>query len=176
MGQDRATARTGDIPADQLSSVPESGVSVTDLMSSTCGKNTVVFEPGDRELVFTGQTISPKSDWVHRVQDNQNKLRRKLAYAQAIVADDVNRIFRDGGRTRIKEIVSHGLHEEAAAMLRTEDQPLKKLQRLLVFMHELDLPRYDFLSDETSQVVQAVQYCKSSFLLPNGKISPNAYR
>jgi len=72
------------------------------------------------------------------------------------------RIMCIGNKDQIKEVVERGLHWEAALLLQSNQRPLAKIQRLLQIMEMNRLPSYDFLSDETHDVVQAVNYCMYS--------------
>ncbi|KAF1938743.1 hypothetical protein EJ02DRAFT_409887 [Clathrospora elynae] len=72
-------------------------------------------------------------------------------------------------------VVSKGLHTEAAEILRSKRDPLKRLERLLGFMYQHDLPPYD-LSSETCAVVQAVQYYNLRIhpkYKASGELAPN---
>ena len=69
------------------------------------------------------------------------------------------RIMRIGNQDQIKEVVERGQYWEAAALLQSNRDPLAKIQRLLRVMQANKLPSYDFLSDETCEVVHAVNYC-----------------
>ncbi|KAI4943390.1 hypothetical protein J4E91_009299 [Alternaria rosae] len=68
------------------------------------------------------------------------------------------RIMCIGNKDQIKEVVERGQHWEAALLLQSNQRPLAKIQRLLEVMEMNRLPSYDFLSDETHDVVQAVNY------------------
>jgi len=69
------------------------------------------------------------------------------------------RIMCIGNKDQIKEVVERGQHWEAALLLESNQRPLAKIQRLLQIMEMNRLPSYDFLSDETHDAVQAVNYC-----------------
>ncbi|KAI4612842.1 hypothetical protein J4E80_006897 [Alternaria sp. BMP 0032] len=69
------------------------------------------------------------------------------------------RIMCIGNKDQIKEVVERGQHWEAALLLQSNQSPLAKIQRLLQIMEMNRLPPYDFLSDETHDVVQAINYC-----------------
>jgi len=69
------------------------------------------------------------------------------------------RIMCIGNKDQIKEVVERGQHWEAALLLQSNKRPLEKIQRLLQIMEMNRLPSYDFLSDETHDVVQAINYC-----------------
>ncbi|KAF7681056.1 hypothetical protein GT037_000032 [Alternaria burnsii] len=66
--------------------------------------------------------------------------------------------MRIGNQDQIREVVERGQHWEAAALLQSNQDPLAKIQRLLRIMQVNKLPSYDFLSDETCEVVHAVNY------------------
>jgi len=69
------------------------------------------------------------------------------------------RIMCIGNKDQIKEVVERGQHWEAALLLQSNQRPLAKIRRLLQIMEMNRLPSYDFLSDETHDVVQAINYC-----------------
>ncbi|KAI4644671.1 uncharacterized protein J4E78_009490 [Alternaria triticimaculans] len=69
------------------------------------------------------------------------------------------RIMCIGNKDQIKEVVERGQHWEAALLLQSNQRPLARIQRLLQIMEMNRLPSYDFLSDETHDVVQAINYC-----------------
>ena len=48
-------------------------------------------------------------------------------------------------------------------LLQCDKNPLEKPKRLLWIMEMNQLPPYKHLSNETSEVVQAVNYCRSAF-------------
>ncbi|KAJ4299653.1 hypothetical protein N0V90_004899 [Kalmusia sp. IMI 367209] len=79
------------------------------------------------------------------------------AWAKVRCLEDVDQILELDNRDRIKEIVSKGLRDEAAKMLKLEKDPLKGLRRVLRYMHMENLPTYH-LQSETCEVVQAIQY------------------
>lgn len=112
------------------------------------------------ELVYPSSTIGASS-----TDFELGTLIQEVISKQAPDSRHVHDIFRKGGRTRIKEILVKGLHDEAVKLLRTEWQPMKRLEHMLKFMQSEDLPNYDILSNETSDAVQAIQYCESQFHL-----------
>ena len=89
-----------------------------------------------------------------------------LSFKMIAVAREAARVFEIGGRIKIEQIVQKGLHEEATRVLRSGRDPLQRLQRLLAFLSMQDVPLYDDLMDETSEVIQAVQYCEWLSLSP----------
>ena len=84
-----------------------------------------------------------------------------LSFKMAASAKEAARIFQIWGRARIEAVVEKGSYGEAAEILRSNRDPLRRLKRLLWVLQLQDVPTYDFLESDTSEVVQAVQYCKS---------------
>ncbi len=82
-----------------------------------------------------------------------------LSSKMAANAAEVARIFQFAGRAKIEEIVKAGSHKEAARILRSDRNPLGRLKRLLWCLQVQGVPIYEHLTEETSEVVQAVQYC-----------------
>ncbi|KAJ4359006.1 hypothetical protein N0V95_002541 [Ascochyta clinopodiicola] len=70
------------------------------------------------------------------------------------------RIMQIGSKRSLKAVVERGQYWEAALLVKSDRQPLEKLRRLLRVMEVQDLPSYEYLSNETCEVVQAVNYCK----------------
>ncbi|UPX10496.1 uncharacterized protein EKO05_0001154 [Ascochyta rabiei] len=87
------------------------------------------------------------------------------------------RIMQIGGKRSLKAVVERGQYWEAALLLQSERQPLEKLRRLLRVMEVQDLPSYEYLSNETCEVVQAVNYFNTR-IYPDVKetdsLAPNA--
>lgn len=71
---------------------------------------------------------------------------------------DIWDVFYIADRGKIEDIIARGSQDEARRMLRGEKDPLQKLEGMLKWMDLEDIPRYN-LSNETCEVVQAVQYC-----------------
>jgi hypothetical protein len=105
--------------------------------------------------------------WSAVDEDKREHVIRDIAVRQAAVTNEVSRALRAGGRRNIEAIVKRGAHHEAAKLLRSEQNPLRKLAELTRLMHAYDLPIYDHLSNETSEVVQSVKYCVSNGPLPS---------
>ncbi|KAI4932136.1 uncharacterized protein J4E92_004035 [Alternaria infectoria] len=123
--------------------------------NKTAAKSEVDYacEPIDYEATLT--------EWVKdRIVNPQYRVTELhvLSFKMIAVAKEAARVFEIGGRAKIEEIVQKGLHEEAASVLRSSRDPLPRLKRLLAFLSMQDVPLYDDLVDETSEVVQAVQY------------------
>ncbi|KAI8938311.1 hypothetical protein NX059_005963 [Plenodomus lindquistii] len=109
-------------------------------------------------------------------KDQHHSIMTELFTAQAAIAEDIELMLQAGGQARLEQIVRRGLYSEAAKLLRTHRQPLNKLEGLLKFMRSEGLPNYDFLSSETSEVVQAVQYYNSRIhpgVVASGELAPN---
>jgi hypothetical protein len=100
--------------------------------------------------------------WSNIAEYQREHTIRDVAVRQAAVANQLSRALQAGGRRKIEAIVKHGAHHEAARLLQSEPDPLKKLHNLLGLMRAYDLPIYDYLSNETSEVVQSVEYCAST--------------
>ncbi|KAI4659232.1 uncharacterized protein J4E78_005658 [Alternaria triticimaculans] len=123
--------------------------------NNTAAKSEVDYacEPIDYEATLT--------EWVKdRIVNPQYRVTELhvLSFKMIAVAKEAARVFEIGGRAKIEEIVEKGLHEEAESLLRSGRDPLQRLKRLLAFLSMQDVPLYDDLMDETSEVVQAVQY------------------
>lgn len=115
-------------------------------------------------------------DSQHLTKEQHDTVICSLAPIHARILKDIDRMFRAGSRARIEDIVARGLHDKAAKLLHTQRQPVKILEHLLIFMRSEKLPYYDFLSDETTQVVQAVHYYNSRIhpdVLASGELAPN---
>jgi hypothetical protein len=108
--------------------------------------------------------------WEKGVSDNDHAMEfHMMVFKLEACAKEFDRLMGHGGRSKIEEVVSKGLHEEAARMLRSKRDPLKRLERLIGFLHTNDLPTYDYVQDQTSAVVQAVQYCEFSLSKAEGR-------
>jgi hypothetical protein len=114
-----------------------------------------ICEPVDYEAALS----SWEKDRVSHPGDRITDL-HALSFKMTASAREAGRIFQIGGRAKIEEIVESGSHEEAAKLLRSDRNPLQRLKRLLEVLQLQDVPRYGDLMDETSEVVQAVQYCE----------------
>jgi len=64
------------------------------------------------------------------------------------------------GRAKIEEVVEKGSDEEAAKIVKSKRNPLRRLKRMLWLLKSQDVPAYGYLANETCEVVQAVQYCE----------------
>jgi hypothetical protein len=89
-----------------------------------------------------------------------NNVLQNIGFRTTQGVEILQRIFAIGGRSKLEEVVATRNHEKAATMVKTSQQPLKILESVLALIHTEQLPNYSLLSDETSEVVQAVNYCK----------------
>ncbi|XPS68897.1 hypothetical protein M3J09_001176 [Ascochyta lentis] len=100
-----------------------------------------------------------------------------MATKHAGGCDVAARIVQIGGQKNLKAVVERGQYWEAALLLQSERQPLERLRRLLWVMETQDLPSYEHLSNETCEVVQAVNYFNTR-IYPDVKetdsLAPNA--
>lgn len=71
-----------------------------------------------------------------------------------------NRFWQMGGQKNLKKALKLGQGWEAKVLFPSDRDPLTKLRRILWIMEMNQLPSYDNLSNETSEVVQSVNYCK----------------
>ena len=78
------------------------------------------------------------------------------ASAGASVAEHV---LLTGNQDKLRALIQRGQESEIALLLNTTRNPLDRLKRLLSAMENNYIPSYDYLSNETSEVVQAVDYC-----------------
>jgi hypothetical protein len=106
--------------------------------------------------------------WWHSLTSEEQTEHISLMATEAAACSGVGeRIMQIGNQEMIKEVVERGQHWEAAMLLQSNRDPLAKLQRLLRVMEMNKLPSYDYLSNETFDVVQAVNYgmCASPTIL-----------
>ena len=71
-------------------------------------------------------------------------------------------VFAIGGKSKLEEVVATKDHAKASAMIKSSQEPLKALASIVALLHTEQVPNYTLLSEETSEVVQAVSYCESS--------------
>lgn len=118
------------------------------------------------QLAFALLKVENKTWSNSRTSDEREEHLTKTASNHAAGANVADRILKLGGRRKIEAVLRRGDAWEATLLLGTAREPLKRLQRLLWFMETHDLPIYDYLSNDTCEVVQAVEYCRffSSFV------------
>jgi hypothetical protein len=100
--------------------------------------------------------------WNGLTDDERERHIRLMATEQAAGIDVADRFLKIGNKNKLKDVVRRGQYSEAALILRTERNPLERLQRLLRVMELQDLPSYDHLSNDSCEVIQAVDYCMFS--------------
>ncbi|KAH7409786.1 fungal-specific transcription factor domain-containing protein [Phaeosphaeria sp. MPI-PUGE-AT-0046c] len=134
------------------------------------------FDKIQSQSIFNPFQSPKEEEWGYLSEDYYEKVEREAAYRDASEQAILDEIFGLGGRDKVQYIVRNGLEDEAKAMLKSEPYPLKRLQRLLHVMRSQDVPNYSYLSDETNDIVQAVNYYnvrihplmrRSSTLAPN---------
>lgn len=123
-----------------------------------------IFEQVQNQSFYHGWKSSREDEWGYLAEDYDEKVSREIAMKAASTGGILDQIYSVGGRDRIEYIVANRLHDEASVMLPLERNALKRLERLLHILNMYDVPNYTYLNNETSDVVQAVQYCKSATL------------
>lgn len=102
------------------------------------------------------------ADWWHSLtSEEKTEYVVKLAQETSAGVGVAERFMMLGSQKKLKELVERGQDQEAAVLLRSNRNPLDRLKRLLWIMEMNHIPSYDNLTNETSEVVQAVSYCKS---------------
>jgi hypothetical protein len=97
-------------------------------------------------------------------EEQEHATRQELQYvyhkamAGVKTVEDTYKFIHLESQDRMEEIVSKGLHEEAAKILNVEKDPLEGLRRILRYMRLEQLPVYN-LRNDTCEVVQAIDYC-----------------
>lgn len=103
--------------------------------------------------------------WWHSLTSEEQTEHISLMATEAAACSGVGeRIMWVGNQEIIKEVVERGQYWEAAMLLQSNREPLAELQRLLRIMEMNKLPSYDYLSSETFEIVQAVDY--GMYVLP----------
>ena len=95
---------------------------------------------------------------VEWLEQEQLRLLYQKAFAGVRSVDEVDRILVLENKDRILDVLERGAEDEAAEMLKIEQDPLRGLERILQYMRLENLPTYN-LSSATNEVVQAIQYC-----------------
>ncbi|KAF1925762.1 uncharacterized protein M421DRAFT_69063 [Didymella exigua CBS 183.55] len=100
-----------------------------------------------------------KAAWWHSMTAEEQTEHITMMAAEAAAGVGVGQqIMRIGSQKAIRAVVERGHAWEAAMLLQSDKDPLEKLKRLLWIMEMNQLPSYEHLSNETSEVVQAVNY------------------
>lgn len=131
------------------------------VLPATLTNKELSLESVDFQEACTAWPVDSEADRGYLAETQHEKALRELLMKHIEEAKEVDRVLQIGGTTKIEEVVSKGMYEEAAKMLRSGRQPLKRLEKILWLIHGQDLPPYDYLFNETSEVVQAVNYCES---------------
>lgn len=114
-----------------------------------------------------------KAAWWHSMTAEEQTEHITLMAAEAAASVGLGeRIMGIGSQKNIRAVVERGQAWEAAMLLQSDKDPLEKLRRLLWIMEMNQLPSYEHLSNETSEVVQAVNYCV--FITPAQKTITNS--
>ncbi|KAF2622860.1 hypothetical protein BU25DRAFT_202235 [Macroventuria anomochaeta] len=100
-----------------------------------------------------------KAAWWYSLTAEEQTGHIALMAAEAAAGSGVGeRMMRIGSQRKVKAVVERGQYWEAAMLLQSDRDPLEKLKRLLWIMETNQLPSYEHLSNETCEVVQAVNY------------------
>jgi hypothetical protein len=104
-----------------------------------------------------------KAAWWHGMTtEEQNEHITKMVTEAARGVGVGQQIMRLRSQKNIRAIVERGQASEAVILSQSSEDPLEKSKRLLWFMEINQLPSYEHLSSETSEVMQAVDYCTST--------------
>jgi hypothetical protein len=119
-----------------------------------------IFDRIQDQSFYSAWTSSKEDEWGYLAEDYEEKIAREIAIKAASMGGILDQVYNVGGRSRVEYIVANGLHDEAASMLPLERNAMKRLERILHLLKLYDVPNYTYLENETSDVVQAVRYCK----------------
>jgi hypothetical protein len=126
--------------------------------------------PSDRvweQSILWPWRTSKENEWGYISEEYEKVLSQQAAVCDENSPTDIlDHVFALGTMSELEHIVSNGLHEEAARLLQCKDQPLKRLEHLVRIIKIHDVPDYGRLTNETSEVVQAVNYCEYSYNAP----------
>ncbi|KAF1848804.1 uncharacterized protein K460DRAFT_304288 [Cucurbitaria berberidis CBS 394.84] len=164
--------KTYTIPSPKADQLPQKE-DPSEPLNSSSDNDAAVLVPIDLRSDVTGWELGNEAGWSYMTENHPDSTLWENTCRQAA---EVNRLFGLGGRAKIEEVVAKRLHKEAAKMLRSEKEPLRTLERLLWVMHTHDVPTYDYLSNETSDVVQAVHYYNVRIhpeFKASGELAPN---
>lgn len=135
-------------------------------LAVTDAPNEVVMERNEALLdILSSKWGGREGPWTDKMSKNFQGPAIELYYEHVQALLDIT--FRQGKRRVVEEIVERGLRGEAESMLPNVPHPLKALGYLLQYVRSNDLPIYHGLATETSEVVQAIDYCTS---FPNPKL------
>jgi hypothetical protein len=136
-------------------------------------------EHAPRRRFFSAFTASTEYEWGYLDDDYEKNTLEEYASHDATAAEVIDTISSIGGREQIERAVSIGRKDKIALTARnselsrftrrknkgakkvhSEEDLLAQLERVLRVMNMCDVPNYAYLANETSEVVQAVHYCK----------------
>ncbi|KAF1915756.1 hypothetical protein BDU57DRAFT_586971 [Ampelomyces quisqualis] len=135
-----------------------------------------IFDRVQDQSFYSAWKSSKEDEWGHLAEDYEEKVSREIAIKAASLCGILDQVYNVGGRSRIAYIVANGLHDEAALMLPLECHAMKRLERILHLLDLYDVPDYTCLNNETSDVVQAVQYYNDRIqpmIQLSGALAPN---
>lgn len=128
--------------------------------TATKPRGEILSEITEEELGYAiwSHASNTLSDYLDDDYDGEHSLH----YAELIQVGtkEVSKIFALGGRAKMEEVVARNDHEEAAKLFPDVTFPLARCTRLLHLMRDQEVPCYEYLTHETNEVVQAVNYCK----------------
>ncbi len=128
-------------------------------LSTSSSDDEIDLELLKSQLTLKKWTPGHKAYWGYAKEDQYDKM-QDFTVKQMAALKIADRLVSSGGKARIEEVVSNKMFKEAAKLIRSKEDPLKELERVLRVFHAQGLPSYTYLSNETSEVVQAVHYCR----------------
>lgn len=100
--------------------------------------------------------------WWHSMTAQEQTDHITIMAAKAAAGVEIaQQVMRIGSQKNVRAVIEKGQARENATFLQSDKDPLERLKRFLWIMEVNKLPSYEHLSNETSEVVQAVNYCKS---------------
>ncbi|KAL1596423.1 hypothetical protein SLS60_009069 [Paraconiothyrium brasiliense] len=112
-------------------------------------------EESKSDTSWSIETIGSEEESKADQEELRNLYHKKLADVRRV--EDIDEIMHFASQDKIEEIVSKGLVQEAARILKLEKDPLKGLRRVLRYLRLEQIPTYNLQSD-TCEVVQAIDY------------------
>ncbi|KAF2822970.1 hypothetical protein CC86DRAFT_356812 [Ophiobolus disseminans] len=117
-----------------------------------------IFDPEEWQAFFFASELPTEGDFAEIFEESPGEVPKAPASFDLSRVGEVDQIFASGGRERIEEVLEKGLVEQAVQMMGPKKNPLKRLERILRLMQINDLPNYSYLTNETNEIVQAVNY------------------
>ncbi|KAF2134984.1 hypothetical protein P153DRAFT_372221 [Dothidotthia symphoricarpi CBS 119687] len=136
----------------------------------------VLRDGSDLRLALATWEPVNKTWWGRLAVDCEEKVHWEQAFQTAKIVEALGKMSQRSDRRQLERVVRGGLRREASEILRDAKDPLEKLKGLLMHMQAHDLPTYDYLSNETSEVVQAVNYFNVRLIpqvIAAGEMAPN---